>query len=128
MALSIGLMASRTGFVILVLGMTVFVIRLLLREEAELLRDLGEPYRRYCEAVPRLIPSLFPRVPSADDAPQWSQGIRAEVMYWLMALAMGVFAITLKLWLFWSIYAVAIAAAFSYKRPQTMSDSTQHKR
>lgn len=127
MALSIGLMASRTGFVILSVGMTVVVVRLLLREEFELLRDQGEPYRRYCEAVPRLVPALFPRVPSAGDAPQWGQGVRAELMYWLTALAMGVFAITLKVWMFWSIYAVAIAAAFSYKRPKTTSDSTQDK-
>ncbi len=127
MALSIGLLASRTGFVILSVGMTIVVIRLLLREEFELLRDQGEPYRRYCDAVPRLVPALFPRVPSAGDTPQWGQGIRAELMYWLMAFAMGAFAITLKVWLFWSIYAVAIAAAFSYKRPKTMRGSTQDK-
>ena len=58
MAIGIGLLASRTGFLILSLGTTVFVIRLLLREEADLLRDQGEPYRRYCTAVPRLVPSL----------------------------------------------------------------------
>jgi len=127
MAVSIGLMASRTGFVILSVGMTIVVVRLLLREEFELLRDLGEPYRRYCDAVPRLVPALFPRLPSAGDAPQWGQGLRAELMYWLMALAMGVFAITLKVWLFCSIDAVAIAAAFSYKRPKAMGEPTQDK-
>jgi protein-S-isoprenylcysteine O-methyltransferase Ste14 len=127
MAVSIGLMASRTGFVILSVGMTIVVVRLLLREEFELLRDLGEPYRRYCDAVPRLVPALFPRLPSAGDAPRWGQGLRAELMYWLMALAMGVFAITLKVWLFWSIDAVAIAAAFSYKRPKAMGEPTQDK-
>jgi protein-S-isoprenylcysteine O-methyltransferase Ste14 len=127
MAVSIGLMASRSGFVILSLGMTVVVVRLLLREEFELLRDQGEPYRRYCEAVPRLAPAFFPRVPSAGDVPQWGQGLLAELMYWLMALAMGVFAITLKVWWFWSIYAVAIAAAFSYKRPKTKGDSMPDK-
>ena len=38
MAVGIGLMASRTGFFILSLGMTLFVFRLILREQSELLR------------------------------------------------------------------------------------------
>lgn len=122
MAVGLGLMASRTGFLILSLGMTVVVVRLLLREEFELLRDQGEPYRRYCSAVPRLVPALFPRVPSAGDAPRWSQGIRAELMYWIMAVAMAVFAITLKIRLFWGIFAVAMVSAFFYKRPSSKAD------
>ncbi|HXX01789.1 MAG TPA: isoprenylcysteine carboxylmethyltransferase family protein [Candidatus Acidoferrales bacterium] len=117
MAMGIGLMASRTGFVILVLGMTIFVIRLLLREEAELARDQGEPYRNYCAAVPRLVPAISPQVPPAGDVPRWAQGIRAELMYWIMALAMAVFAVTLNIRLFWGLFAVAMATAFLYKRP-----------
>lgn len=74
MSAGIGLMASRIGFVVLSLGMTIFVIRLLLREEAELSRAQGEPYRRYCSAVPRLVPSLTPRVPSAGNAPTGPKG------------------------------------------------------
>jgi len=122
MALGIGLMASRTGFVILVLGMTIFVIRLLLREEADLARDQGEPYRNYCAAVPRLVPALTPQVPPAGDVPRWAQGIRAELMYWIMALAMAVFAVTLNVRLFWGLFAVAMATAFLYKRPAPTVD------
>ncbi len=122
MAVGLGLMASRTGFLILSLGMSIVVVRLLLREEFELLRDQGEPYRRYCAAVPRLVPALFPRVPSAGDTPRWGQGIRAELMYWIMALAMAVFAVTLKIAFFWGLFAVAMATAFLYKRPVTKAD------
>ena len=117
MAVGIGFMASRVGFLILSLGMTVFVIRLLLREEFELLRDQGEPYQRYCAAVPRLVPALTPRVPPAGNVPHWGQGLRAELMYWLMAVAMVVFAVTLNIKFFWGIFAVAMASAFFYKRP-----------
>jgi protein-S-isoprenylcysteine O-methyltransferase Ste14 len=127
MAMGVGLMASRTGFLILTLGMTVFVIRLLLREEFELLRDQGEAYRRYCAAVPRLVPALAARVPAAGNVPQWGQGLRAELMYWLMAVAMAVFAITLNIKFFWGIFAVAMAAAFLYKRPEVKLDSTAAK-
>ena len=118
MAIGIGLTASRTGFLILSLGMTVFVIRLLSREEADFLRDQGEPYRRYCAAVPRLLPSLTPRVPSTSNVAHWGQGLRAELMYWLLALAMAVFAITLNIKLFWTIFSLAVAASWFFKTPR----------
>lgn len=124
MALGVGLMASRVGFMILSVGMTIFVIRLLLREEAELLRAQGEPYRRYCEAVPRLVPSLTPRVPRAGNAPHWAQGFRAELMYWLLTLALAVFAITLNVKIFWAMFTIAMASSFLYKRPETKPSST----
>ena len=117
MALAIGLMASRTGFVILSLGMTLFVIRLILREEAELLRAQGGPYRLYCSAVPRLIPALTPRVPSAGHPAHWGQSFRAEAMYWLQFVAIGVFAATLNIKLFWGFIALAIASSWLYKAP-----------
>lgn len=119
MAIAIGLMASRIGFFVLSFGMTFFVIRLLLREEADLLRDQGEPYRRYCAAVPRLLPSLTPRVPPAGNVPHWAQGFGAELMYWLLALAMASFAITLKIKVFWAVFVVAMIASFAYKRPNS---------
>jgi len=127
MALGIGLMASRVGFLILSFGMTIFVIRLLLREEFELLRDQGEPYRLYCTAVPRIVPALAPRVPPAGNAAHWDQGLRAELMYWIMAVAMGVFAITLNIRFFWGIFAVAMASAFLYKRPDASPPPSAEK-
>jgi protein-S-isoprenylcysteine O-methyltransferase Ste14 len=123
MAVAIGIMASRLGFVILATGMTFFVIRLLLREEAELARDQGEPYRRYCAAVPRLVPSLRPRVPAAGNPAHWNQGFRAELMYWLMSLAMAGLAVTLSVKVFWGIFIVAIALSWVYKRPKEKHDS-----
>lgn len=117
MAIGIGLMASRLGFAILVIGMTVFVIRLLLREEGELALQQGESYRRYCATVPRLIPSLIPRVPSAGERADWGPALRAESMYWIMALAVAAFAITLNIKSFWAIFAVAMASSFFLKTP-----------
>lgn len=117
MAVAVGLMASRTGFLILSLGMTLFVIRLILREEAELLRAQGESYRLYCSAVPRLIPALTPRVPSAGHPAHWGQSFRAEAMYWLQATAIAVFAATLNIKLFWGFFALAVASSWFYKAP-----------
>jgi protein-S-isoprenylcysteine O-methyltransferase Ste14 len=119
MALGMGLMASRSGFVILSLGMTVFVMRLILREEAELLRDQGEPYRRYCVAVPRLIPSPTPRLASSGNAPHWGRSFGAELMYWLLALVAAAFAVTLNIKVFWGVFAVALASSWLLKAPKT---------
>lgn len=119
MAGGIGLIASRIGFLILSVGMTVFVIRLLLREESELLRAQGESYQRYCAAVPRLVPSLTPRVAPAGNPARWGPGLRAELMYWLLAFAMMAFAITLSIKIFWEIFAVAVVSSWFYKRPET---------
>jgi protein-S-isoprenylcysteine O-methyltransferase Ste14 len=124
MAVAIGLMASRIGFLVLTIGMTVFVMRLLLREEAELKRDQGESYRRYCAAVPRLLPSLTPRVPPTGNAPYWGQAFRAELMYWLLALSMVAFAVTLKIKVFWGVFLAAVAASWLLKRPARKQDST----
>jgi protein-S-isoprenylcysteine O-methyltransferase Ste14 len=125
MAVGIGLMASRSGFLILSVGMTVFVIRLVLREEAELLRDQGEPYRRYCATVPRLIPSLTPRLPGAGNAPYWGRGFRAELMYWLLVLAVAAFAVTLNIKIFWGVFAAAMASSWLLKAPKTKSLPTE---
>ena len=124
MAVGVGLMASRIGFLILLFAMTIFVVRLLLREESELLRDQGERYRSYWAAVPRLVPSLVPRVPSAGNLPHWTDGFRAELMYWVLALAMWAFAITLNIKVFWGIFAVAIALSWFYRRSEPKDTSS----
>jgi protein-S-isoprenylcysteine O-methyltransferase Ste14 len=73
-ALGIGLMASRLGFAFLTVANTIFMIRLILREEAGLLQSQGESYHRYVEAIPRLCPSLA-RVPGSGAPPNWRDGV-----------------------------------------------------
>jgi protein-S-isoprenylcysteine O-methyltransferase Ste14 len=124
MAVGLGLMASRVGFVILIVGMTLFVLRLLFREEAELSLGQDEAYRRYCAAVPRLIPSLTPRVPTAGEQAHWGPAFRAELMYWLLALALAAFTITLNIKYFWAIFAVAMTSAFLLKAPENNSETS----
>lgn len=120
MAVGIGLMASRVGLLILSVGMAVFVIRLLMREEAELLKDQGEPYRQYRARVPMLIPSLLPRVPPAGNAPNWGQGFKTELTNWLSAVAVGAFAVTLDVKLFWGIFAASLLVRWTRKpRPSS---------
>jgi protein-S-isoprenylcysteine O-methyltransferase Ste14 len=109
MAIALGSMMSRTGFLVAVVGMLVFCYRLIVREEAELQANQGQPYELYRKAVPRLLPSLWPRIASAGRAPRWAAGFKAECWYWGFAAALVVFAITLKLKLFFAILTASVA-------------------
>ena len=108
MVIGMGAMMSRTGFLVAVVAMLVFCHRLILREEAELQASLGEQYEAYRNAVPRLWPSLWPRVASAGRQARWTKGFKAESWYWGFAVALVTFAITLKLKLFLAILGASL--------------------
>jgi protein-S-isoprenylcysteine O-methyltransferase Ste14 len=94
LAFGVGFAASRSGFVVLVLAITFFQYRLTLREEGALLATQGESYRRYVAAVPRMIPSLRPRVPAGGMRPRWGQAFYGEFFMWGFALTFVLFAAT----------------------------------
>ena len=96
MAAGVGVLASRTGFVFLVLANWIFVYRLIFREEESLVKTQGESYRAYCRAVPRFWPALKPRVPSANLRPDWGQAFAGESFVWLFGLAELLIAATLN--------------------------------
>lgn len=96
LAAGIGLMASRTGLVALVVLHYLFYMRLILREEGQLLESQGESFAAYCRAVPRLWPALRPRVAAGGMKPKWGQAFLGESFLWGIAVAVAVFAVTLK--------------------------------
>ena len=96
MAAGIGVLASRTGFVFVVLANSIFVYRLIFREEEALLRTQGESYRAYFNAVPRFWPSFKPRIPTSGRAPQWKQAFAGESFVWIFGIAELLIAITLN--------------------------------
>jgi protein-S-isoprenylcysteine O-methyltransferase Ste14 len=93
-AVGLGTMASRAGLCTMVVGVGLFCLRLILREEAKLLQSQGDSYRKFLEAVPRVIPSLWPRLPASGRRPNWADGFFGETFMWGLALAMAVFALT----------------------------------
>jgi protein-S-isoprenylcysteine O-methyltransferase Ste14 len=93
-AFGIGLIASRTGFLVLLSAITFFQYRLTRREETALLLTQGESYRRYLAGVPRMVPSLRPRVPASGAKPQWGQAIRGELFMWAYAVAFVLFVVS----------------------------------
>lgn len=58
---------------------TVFFLRLILGEEAFLSSQLGEPYREYLRAVPRLFPRLHAALPPAGHKPHWFTAAISEL-------------------------------------------------
>ena len=124
LAVGFGLMASRSGFVILLAGMILFDYRLILREEAGITASQGESYRAYCAVVPRLLPALRPQLPAAGRVPNWADGFLGEAFMWVMALSVVVFAITLKQTVFFVVlgsafvvYAICLAIIRKRRKP-----------
>jgi hypothetical protein len=86
----------------------VFCYRLTLREETELRAVQGERYDRYVKAVPRLWPSLLPRIASAGQRPNWAAGFKAELWYWGFPLSVLAFAVSLDLRIFYGVLALSV--------------------
>ncbi len=112
MAAGIGVMASRLGWLVMVLGMLLFMYRLILREEEGLVQTQGESYRAYLKAVPRMWPSLTPRVPRGNGQARWGQAVAGEMFIWLFGLAELCFAITLNFKILGIIFASSFAVYF----------------
>jgi protein-S-isoprenylcysteine O-methyltransferase Ste14 len=106
LGVSFGLIASPTGFVIIVVGLTLFTLRLIGREEAELVAGQGAAYEAYRRAVPALLPALSPRVQSSGTVPQWRQAFVGEGMMWAFGIGLALFAITLNQWVLYAFVAV----------------------
>ena len=116
MAAGIGVLASRTGFVFLVLANWIFVYRLIFREEAALQKTQGESYLAYCRSVPRFWPSLRPQVGSGNLKPQWGQAFAGETFVWLFGVAELAIAITLDLRIGYILFGLGFVAHFVISR------------
>lgn len=116
MAAGIGVLASRSGFVFLVLANWIFVYRLIFREEESLLKIQGESYRAYCRAVPRFWPALRPLIPSGNRQPDWGQAFAGESFVWLFGVAESLIALTLNPWIGVATFLLGFAAHFLITR------------
>lgn len=79
MMAAMALLMPPTGALFAMVLLTVFLLRLILGEEAFLSGQLGEPYREYLRTTPRLIPRLRGALPAAGDKPQWLTAVLGEL-------------------------------------------------
>jgi protein-S-isoprenylcysteine O-methyltransferase Ste14 len=79
MTLAICLLMTPSGALFALVLMTVHFLRLILGEEAFLSAQLGEPYREYLRAVPRLVPHLRSGLPVVEARPQWLNALLTEL-------------------------------------------------
>ena len=86
-AVALSLLMSRSGAVFTIVATGLLQLRLIFGEEAFLARSLGAPYQAYCARVPRLLPSLRPRIAAAGREPRWFQAFAGEFYFWGVALS-----------------------------------------
>jgi protein-S-isoprenylcysteine O-methyltransferase Ste14 len=110
MAFGMGLLASRLGFVVIVVGNFIFCRRLIGLEESNLQKEQGESYIEFCRRVPRLWPALRPRLPDSGIKPHWRQAFVGELFMWGFFAAVAAFAITLNIKFLWIILAASTVA------------------
>jgi protein-S-isoprenylcysteine O-methyltransferase Ste14 len=79
MMAAMSLIMPPTGALFSMTLLTVFFLRLILGEEAFLTSVLGEPYREYLRAVPRLVPRLRSSLPPAGHKPHWLIALLSEL-------------------------------------------------
>ncbi|MDE3104804.1 MAG: isoprenylcysteine carboxylmethyltransferase family protein [Acidobacteriota bacterium] len=71
-----------TGAIFAIVAIGIIQLRLIGGEEAFLTGKLGQRYRAYQAAVPRLLPSIVPRVAASGRKPAWGKAILAESYMW----------------------------------------------
>lgn len=89
--LALSLLMPPTGAIFAVLLTGLVQARLIAGEEWFLSQALGASYAAYKAAVPRIVPSLTPRIPASGAAPRWMQAVLGEVYMIGVAVSLAVF-------------------------------------
>ncbi len=79
MLAAIAFLMPPTGALVVLPLITLFLLRLVLGEEAFLAAEIGDPYRTYQRAVPRLFPRLRSNLAAGGRAPQWLPALATEL-------------------------------------------------
>ena len=79
MLAAIAFLMPPTGALVAMPLITLFLLRLVLGEEAFLAAQIGDPYRAYQHAVPRLFPRLRSNLPPGKHLPRWLPALATEL-------------------------------------------------
>jgi len=89
--LALALIMPPSGAIFSIVLIGFFQLRLIFAEEPFLAARLGQAYIDYCKRVPRLLPSLTPRVPPSGAKPRWMQAVLGESYMIGVALCFAIF-------------------------------------
>jgi hypothetical protein len=89
--IALALLMPPSGAIFTIVAIGILQLRLIFAEEPFLAAKLGQPYLDYCKRVPRLLPSLTPRVPTSGGKPRWLQAVLGEIYMIGVALSFAVF-------------------------------------
>ncbi len=79
MMAAMGFAMPPTGAVFTLVLVGLFLVRLILAEEAHLTEQMGETYQAYVRAVPRLLPRLRTSVEASGEEPHWMRAVLHEL-------------------------------------------------
>lgn len=122
-SLALALLMPVSGAIFSLVVLVLSQIRLILREESFLAEKQGEPYKAYCAKVPRLWPSLRPRIAASGARPRWAQAVLAEIFMWGMTASFAVLGwqynamLLLKCVLVWLGVSMVARGVQMQKRP-----------
>jgi protein-S-isoprenylcysteine O-methyltransferase Ste14 len=91
-SLGVSILMPPGGAIVFLLATFFFYFRLILGEEHYLAARLGEPYLEYRQCVPRILPSLRPRLPASGLRAQWMQGFLGEIFTFAFACCLAALA------------------------------------
>lgn len=80
MMAAIALLLTPSGALLMLVLIGIFYLRLVLGEEEFLSGKLGEPYRAYMRAVPRIVPRFRAALPHAEAQPNWLIAVLTEIV------------------------------------------------
>jgi len=124
LAIGMSVLATWPGALVIVVGVTLFNLRLIGREEQALSRTQGESFMAFKNAVPRLLPAWRPRLPASGHVARWRQAWIAESFIWAFAVALLCFALTLNTTM---LFTIIIASLMIYAAAH-MLNSRKRKR
>jgi protein-S-isoprenylcysteine O-methyltransferase Ste14 len=100
-----------TGALVTMILFTIFQFRLILGEETFLTGQLGESYRNYLRAVPRLIPRLRTTVTKRNAQPQWLRAVLTELNPIGIFVALAVFSWSYDNWMMVKVILVGFGVS-----------------
>ena len=85
--ISLVILMTPSGGVFTIVAIVGLQLHLIASEETYLARCQGAMYLAYKKLVPRLLPSLLPRMQPGTASPRWAQAFLGEIYFWGVALA-----------------------------------------